>query len=229
MTMEICFEGLDNALHVVPGRVFTLEVHNRPLFARICQSLFLSSDGCELEACSVWGADGEELRIGDAFLAVASPLCLPWDSKELGGSLIPELQTMQLGDDSVRNELEEHFNSIARIVFGLSMQMEGEYAFGIEWDLKRYLRAFGFSIDPSGAVSLLEKWILFLDVCADMHLKKVVLVANLKTFLSESEIEQLFERVFFQKISLLLLENAPCEKVSSYEDKIVVDQHFLEH
>ena len=111
----------------------------------------------------------------------------------------------------------------------LGFGMNSDYAFGLEWDLKRYLKFRGFGIDQQESQTLLDSLIDFLSLALDAGCKKVITFVNLKTFLTENETKALFEHVFYSKISVLLLENVRDEIVYDYERKITVDLHFLEN
>ena len=51
---------------------------------------------------------------------------------------------------------------------------------------------------------------------------------NLKTFLTKNDVQKLYERVFFHELKMLLVENAEDGNRYEIEDKLVIDQHFLE-
>lgn len=225
--MRICFDGFENLIELRRGRPFVLEVHNHALFARVCDSL-VSCDGEDAcEAYTIW--DGErEVRPKSAFLVVSDVLNLPWESKDLGGRLYSLLQARQLEDEVIRGLFESRFRELRGLISQLLVQLEGDYRFGLEWDLQRFLKAFGFTVDLDRGAAFIDRLILFLDCCADMQAKKVLLFVNLKTFLTENEVTSFYERVFFHELSVLMLENHADTSFYALEDKMVVDQHFLE-
>ncbi len=61
-----------------------------------------------------------------------------------------------------------------------------------------------------------------------MQVNKALLFVNLKTFLTEKEVARFYERVFFHELRVLMLENDADMNSYALEDKMVVDQHFLE-
>ena len=225
--MKICFEGFEHSITVRRGRPFVLEVHNRALFARVCDSLVSCSGEDGFEAYTVWD-DEKELRPKSAFLVVSDALNLPWECRELGGNLYQILQDRQMEDEELRGTFEISFRELNKLMFQLVNQLDGEYRFKIEWDLQRYLKAFGFAADYGRDDPFIDKLILFLDYCADMHVKKTLLFVNLKTFLTKNDVQKLYERVFFHDLKMLLVENAEDGNRYEIEDKLVIDQHFLE-
>ena len=111
----------------------------------------------------------------------------------------------------------------------LAFQRHGSYGFKVEWTLADYLKAFGFGVEIEDGAALFDKLIQFIDFAADMQLREVLLFVNLGTFLSKNEMEEFGRRIFFQELSVLLLEQRSYAQVCEHESKIHVDQHFLEY
>ena len=227
MIMIISFEGFEHQIAISPGRPFVLEIHNQMLFARIAESLVLRSGEYGAEAYSVWD-DGKEINPNNAFLPVPDVFNLPWDARDLAGNLYQTFQEQQLENEDFRRSIEGHFRQINELIFELSLPLEGNYCFNVEWDLRRYLKAFSFAVDMHAADSIFDKLILFIDHCADMRLSKVLLFVNLKTFLTKDEVEKLYERLFFHETKVLMIENKVDEYCYDKEAKLVIDQDFLE-
>lgn len=225
--MRICFDGFENPIELRRAHPFVFEVHNRALFARVCDSM-VSCDGEDAcEAYTIW--DGErEVRPRSAFLVVSDALNLPWESKDLGGRLYSLLQERQLEDEAIRGLFDSRFREMRGLVSRLLVQLEGDYRFGLEWDLQRFLKAFGFTVDFDRGATFIDRLILFLDCCADTRVNKALLFVNLKTFLTEKEVARFYERVFFHELRVLMLENNADMNSYALEDKMIVDQHFLE-
>lgn len=227
--MKAVFAGLERSLPIVPGTVSVLEVANKTLFARMCQSL-LSGRGEEaVESYSLWDASGDEVRPSDAFLPVANVFDLPWDDRTLETRLYEMFEQSLLEDEELRLHIEELGRRLASSVFQLSLAAQGDYAFGLEWEFRKYLKAFRFGYErmPEDA-SLLDNLIGFLDYACDVGMRRPILFVNLKTFLDQKSIEDLYERVFVRDLSVVLLEGAHDDFKYEHELKLTIDQDFLE-
>ena len=51
--MKICFEGFEHPIPAKAGRITTIEIENRTLYARICQSLQTNGVDCQ-EPFTLW-------------------------------------------------------------------------------------------------------------------------------------------------------------------------------
>ncbi|WP_321971505.1 type II-A CRISPR-associated protein Csn2 [Paratractidigestivibacter sp.] len=225
--MRLVFYGLEKPVEIAPGQATVLQVENQALFTRICTSLISGEGECAIEPYSLWEGD-EEVRSSGSFLAVESPLSLPWGDKALAGEVMKRFEKILLEDEDLRGSIDAAARSISSGIASLGLSMHAGYGFDLEWDVRKFIKVFGFGVDRSQQDSLLDSLIDFVSMALDADLKKVILFINLKTFLTEKEISVLYEHIFYSGLLVLLLENVQDERVFEYESKRVVDQYFLE-
>ena len=226
--MRLSFSGLDNPLDIQPGKVTTLEVENAELFSRICLSLRGNQGRLAPEPYTFWDGE-EELVPRDAFIFIESPLVLPWDSKPLLGMVMKRLQAALLEDEELRTSIEQSANDIVSKYMSLSMAMHAEYGFEVEWDMQRFVKAFGFGVDRTSQQSILDSCIDFLSLSLDAGVTQCIVFVNLKTFLTEKGLRAFFEHVFFTNVPVLLLERRTDSATYAHESKRVIDLDFIEH
>ena len=227
--MKVCFSGFDNPICINEGRITTLQITNQRLFARICYSLLSGKGENALEPYTLWNDNDEALSPQTTFIPIVDPFDLPIKHRSLGGKIPSKLYCEMLRDEDMRLDLQNHHAKIGSAINTLSMQFNANYAFALEWDLARYLKAFDFKLDISDDASLLDNLINFIDLGADMAIDEVLLFINLKTFLTKKELQQFIERAFFREIKVLLLENQHAIIYDDLESKTTVDQHFIEY
>ena len=136
-------------------------------------------------------------------------------------------ETLLLEDYELREEIESLNRDMASRMNMLGFQMSASYTFSSGWDVRRYLKAFDFGVVRDGG-SLLDNLLEFISFAADMRLERALVFVNLKTFLTEKDLEVLYNQAIFYGVRLLLLENASDDRFCSQERKRVVDQHFIE-
>ena len=164
-----------------------------------------------------------------ALLAAPDILNLPWDDRSLMGEVLKRIEREFLEDEDLRRAIELMDSSLAEKLLQLGFGMNSDYGFGLEWDLKRYLKFRGFGVGSRPDESLLDNLLNFLSLALDAGCKKIITFVNLKTFLTKSEVKAFFDYVFYLKMKVLLLENKHDEVVYDYERKMIVDLQFLEY
>lgn len=227
--MRISFVGFDHSIDVTSSHVRVLQIANEALFARVVESLLSGRGAQAIEPYTLWGDDGEEVRPSSAFITIANPFELPWKHRSLMGALYSRIEEMLLLDEDRRLQLQELNAELCSCVCKMGFQFNADYGFKVEWGLSQYLKAFGYGIDSSESMSLLDNLIQFVDMSADMAIEEVLVFVNLKTFLTVSELNDLYSRVFLRGIRVLLLENHESRTYHEIERKTVVDQHFIEY
>ncbi len=226
--MRICFPGFEGDIEIHRGESVVLEVNNRVLFARVCASIAGGFGDGAVEPYSVWDDSGDEIKASTSFLYVGDPLNLPWDNRAMAGALAGRFEKLLFEDEAVRVEAESAFNALRTMMGNLSLQLQADYAFGIDWDVKRYLKSFGFGVDLAEDGLLIDKIIEFLLLAEDVCLKKVIVFVNLKLFLSKKELERVFEQVFCSGLNVFFLETEHDSDCYAREKRYIIDQDLLE-
>lgn len=226
--MKLIFAGADRPIDIARGYVSTVEVENPCLFTRMCRSLVSNGGEGVFEQFSLWDETGKEVAPSRVLFAVPDPLHLPWDSTELSGKLLGMMEELLYEDEEARRLFEDYGSQLRGFSQRLTHQVECDYRFNVEWDMRRYLKSFGFSADRGDDLPYIDMLNMFLDFVSDVQLEKVLVFVNLKTFLGKIEFEQFVERVFFHEMQVLLLENKLCGIENDCERKVRIDQHFLE-
>ncbi len=227
--MRISFADMENPIDVADRGITVLQIENKQLFSRVCESLISMLGERAKEPYTIWDEDGCEIRPDQALMVVPNSFDLPWKRKDLIGNLYAHMERELLFDEELRQEIQGLHVALESSVQRLGFQFNADYKFGVEWNISSYLKAFSYGIDISDTASLLDKLISFIDLGADMEIDKAIVFINLKTFLTKNDLERLHDRLFFHRMRALLLENHDAPFYEDVESKYVVDQDFVEY
>ena len=225
--MKLVIEGFDEPIVLGGGPVAVLEIHDKQLYSRICQSLISEKGEEAIEPFSLWEEDGSKRSARNAILPVTDPFDLPWEERSLLSDLQETVEEAYAADDQARRKIDEAAHYLREEVSCLGLRLQSDYEFALEWDLGRFLKAFDFSVDGDPADSLLENLIKFVKFASDIQCHQVVLFMNLKSFLEKNELEEFYREAFFCDLNILLLESAPDDEFYAQERKTTIDQDFL--
>ena len=225
--MRLSLSGFPEMLDLECDAVPVLEIHDSALFARVCQSLYSGLDGEALEPYALW--EGEDQRSSrNRFLFVFNPFDLPWSERALIGEVLERLEDMVLSEDEVRQEIEAAGLALSNRVASLGLRLQSDYAFEVQWEMRKYLKAFDFGVEIDPSDKLLDNLIQFLKFASDAAFEKQLVFVNLKNFLTGEEVEEFYRQAIFSKLHVLLLENAPDDATYEIERKMRIDVHFLQ-
>lgn len=226
--MIVRFEGFEHGLEVVAESPLVVEVENKKLYARVCQALLLEQGRESSEPYSLWDGD-IELKPKGAFVSLTDPFHLPWGDPKLLAAIYEKVEKYCWEDEDVRCAIERTDAFLRTRCSEIGFQMHADYGFKVEWDMRRYLKTFGFSPERDVNESLIDNMLRFASFVADVCPFRPLLLVNFKTFFPRHEVEMLYERSFFLKIPLLLLENRRESVQYRNERKICIDQDLLEN
>ncbi|WP_080802863.1 type II-A CRISPR-associated protein Csn2 [Arabiibacter massiliensis] len=225
--MKLILSGFPEPLTLGNDAVSVLEVHNRTLFSRVCQSLFSELDDEALEPFALWD-DDERRSSRNQFLFVFNPFELPWTERALIGEVLERVENMFLSEDDVRQEIESAGRALSERVAALGLRLQSDYAFDVQWEMRKYLKAFDFGVEIDPSDTLLDNLIKFLKFASDAAFKKQLVFVNLKNFLAADEIQEFYRQAIFSELNVLLLESDPDDVNFEYERKMRIDMDFLQ-
>ena len=223
----LMLSGFDRGVEVSEGKAAVLEVEDEVLFGRICASLHSGEGSSALEPYSLWDGNAP-VPAKDAFLLAYNPFSLPWNERALQAALFARVESLVMEDDAVRREVDGQASALSSALAAAGLQMLSDYSFSVEWDVRKYLKAFGFGVDAQASEGLLDNLLLFLKFVSDVRVGRPVVFLNLKRFLAESELETLYEQAFFAGVPLLLLEGVHDPRLFERESKTRIDRDFLQ-
>lgn len=76
--MKMQFSGFENLINIACEKISVLEIDNKVLFTRVCQSLVSQQGEFAIEPYLLWDDAGTAMKAKDAFLMLPDPLNLPW-------------------------------------------------------------------------------------------------------------------------------------------------------
>lgn len=218
--------GFDKKIEFDENTVNILEIYNQSLFTEVINNLNNQCNGEEENNTIVLMQDNERVDIKKNIYVLTDVFNIDFNSKKflnkIYGTLIQNIKNKQ--DDELENialKLRNYFiNEINELPFEFNMNSEVEIT-----DL---IKAFDVKIDSSCYITVLEKIEFIINLLAEFDLAKVLVIPNLKTFLQEEDLLELYKYSIYNNIKLLILENKHCENVLKYEKKNVIDENFDE-
>lgn len=226
--MRLVFEGLERPIDLTPGNPFVLQIETPSLFARFVAALNSLEGRYSVEPYTIWEGE-KELNPKGSFLVILSPFSLPWTDRQMLGQVTKRMEKEFVDDEDLRIILERLNHLIESRLLSLTSGLSADYYFGDEWNFGKTLKTLGFRVGQTSDSSLLDELLSFLSLALDAGLKKTIVFVNLKTFLTEKELIQFYEHVFYTKLRVLMLENKQDIKVYEYEQKRTIDLDFLEY
>ena len=119
-------------------------------------------------------------------------------------------------------ETREIILKISDYLYKLTEDEEYELTISVPEDISGILKAFNFRFDDA-ELTLSEKLLEYMISSNELKAKKLFITVNLRSFLTNSQTEKLFESVLLKKLKLLCIESAEHERIKN-ERVIIIDK-----
>ena len=226
--MKLSLSGFDSCIQIYPHMINVLEIENSVLFSRMCQSLASGLSENAIEPYLLWDESNTASGKPMETRMILSPLALPWEDRDISGKLYARLESRLSENEVLEEEVEGLFRELCAKSSILSFEMQSDYSFSVEWDYKKFLKSFGFSVTTNDEGTLLENTIRFFELLVDIGYKKLLIFVNLKLYFSEKELLDLYNQAIFLGIRILLLENVIAKETLINEVKTLIDKEFVQ-
>lgn len=201
-------ENLTNVIVVENGRVLYQLMHE----------LYLQSQG--EDGHFVLSRENEILKLSRSMAVVLEPFTLNCNEKQLINKLYKELE--KLGKNELAKETSQIHTEFVKYIDKLCMRVPYPIMYNLDFETKDLLKLFEVRMEEQKE-SILDKLIEYLQVLKQLCNVDVISFLNLKSFLTKSELEGLYEYAFYCKIQLVLWENIMRQKLDQ-ERVTIIDQ-----
>lgn len=221
--MKLKINGFENEIKFESGNIYVIEINNPKCFSNILQIINDKINGLESSEIFLLDNNDEILNMSKEMYIVFDVFNIEYNSKKILNKLYElieknintnqdlQLENMML---KVRNYLIEEIN-----------ELPFEFTMKQELDILEILKIFGVKIDESCYISILEKIEMLIDIIATLKIARVLIIPNLKQYLTKEELVEIYKYSLYNNINLLLIERENKEKLE-YEKVLTIDKEY---
>ena len=200
------------------NQINVLSIENPAAYSRILEDLWCQTNG---QLGDFVLSEGEKIKnMAKEMVCVFNPFDLDCNEKKILTKLYQLLK--EESDDRLFLEGSMLNSEIVRYLDHLIQFVPYHLDYTFDFDVIGLLKLYGLKIESS-ANSLLERIVDYLRALHQICRVHIVAFIGLKQYLSEKELQQLYEMVFYEKIHLIIIEAAHSKKIEG-EKCWLVDQ-----
>lgn len=202
---EIVLDFHENEVQVVT-------IENREYFSAFLQSLYNQSQGIDGKIIL---SEGEKtLPLSKAVEIVWNPFSIDINNKKILGKLFQELKNISMEDQYT--EICELNSKIVQYLDELNLKTPYPIRFHLELDVLDIYKVYGVQLDTSG-IGMFEGILQYVKILKSLCGVQLLVFVNVKNYLSEIQVKELYKTAFYYKMNLLLVEahqgnSLECEK-----------------
>lgn len=161
-------------------------------------------------------------------LIVADIPSFDFSNKRFSQTAIDRLALELQNEPEIMNRIETELKQIVQNLHSVLLEFNGTYSINGEWNLTKFLKSQELKLDDEIYNNTLEKSLSIVDYLSDQSSEVLLVLINLKIWLTESQIKEFYRAIVSKKIRVLLIEVVQSEAVYLYEKKLQVDNDFVE-
>ena len=184
------------------NRINVLILEKPEIFTEFLERILRQCGGTE--SGLLLSEDDKKLSFDKHVTIVHSPMLLELNSKRIQNYLFQEMKS--ISDDFLFKEKESINSAIVNYLDNIEKRLPYPIRFDVELDAAALFKCYEVQLDFE-PLSLLEKLLNYLQLEKMLCKTKLVILVNIKAYLEQSQIEELYKFAFYNKIQILLLES----------------------
>lgn len=221
--MKLRINGFENEIIFGDKNINVLEIKDAKCFTHIIDILNQEINGIENNEIFLLDENEDELKIEKEMYLVFDLFNIDYNNKKILNKIY------ELINRSIKNTQEL---DIYEMVFKLRNyliqeinELPFEFVMKSDISIPEVLKLFDLRIDKSNYTNILERIEILIDLLSVLSISQILVVPNLKMYLSDEELVELYKYSLYNNVKLLVIERE-CTSKLKYECIFSVDEMF---
>lgn len=223
--MKLCIKYIDNNLIFNNEYINCLEVENKNYFYKIVKELNNIANG-EMEDNIIFtDNESNEINIINKINIIIDYFNIDFNSKKILSLINKKINSSISITD--KDTLSKLYNKIKKIYIPILNDMDLNIDINNDFDLDLIVKLLNVSIKNKD--NILDNLFLLIDIEHELNMNKLLVFVNLKQYLNEQELIELYKYLLYNNIVVLLIDSQAYGISNEYEKKIIIDNDLEEY
>lgn len=224
--MIIKINGLDNELVLNDEQIGVVEINDIKLYRHILEIINNRVEGISNNEFFILSDKYEEIDFKENVYLLNDVFNIDINSKKIINKIYNLINSSYDDEEKIifSNKIQEVKNNL------IYKTNELPFTFSINNDISilDMLKLFNFKVDYRTYTTLLEKIELLIDVLANLDIAKILIIPNLKMYLTNDELIYLYKYSLYNNITIITIERY-CRNSVDYEKKLLIDKSYNDY
>ena len=224
--MIIKINGLDNELVLNDAQIGVIEINDIKLYRHILEIINNKVEGIYNNELFILSDKYEEIDFKNNVYLLNDIFNIDINSKKIINKIYNLINSSYDDEEKLifSNKIQEVKNNL------IYKTNEFPFTFSINNDISilDMLKLFNFKVDYSTYTTLLEKIELLIDVLVNLNISRILIIPNLKMYLTNDELIYLYKYSLYNNITIITIERY-CENSIDYEKKLLIDKSYNDY
>lgn len=222
--MKLCIKYLDNNLVLNTSEVCALEIENKRYFYRVVNDLYMASNGNISDDIVLLDKNDKEINISNKLKIFLNFFDFGLTDKKYTNDISKYIAN-NITDEN-KDLLAKQYNKIISIYKKILNDIDLPLIIDSEISIENITKIMKININSSK--DLLSNIFILIDLENLFHTKNILVFINLKQYLMNEEIEELYKYSIYNEVQLLLIDSQSYGTTLSQEKKLIIDENLDE-
>lgn len=200
------------------NQIPVLVLENQAVFSEFIEDFYRQCDGDDGEI--VLSEEGKMMALSKSAMIVSDYFSLDLNGSRIRSRLYREMESAGIENGIEKDEFTRQGIELLEKIISSARFDHVVYDLDLDWS--NIFKLFGLRIEED-YLSLQEKIISFLRIASELLNLKLVAFVNLKAYLSDQRLLEIYQIAKYLKLNLLLIESKESEALSS-EKVYIIDK-----
>lgn len=223
--MKLKINGFENEIVFDQENINILEIKDSQCFSHIIEILNEKINGLDSNEIFLLDESENELNMSKEMYMAFDLFNIDYNSKKIINRIYEIIS-----DNISKNqdyEIENMTTKLRNYIIQEINELPFEFEMKSELDIPEILKLYNLKIDSSNYTTILERVELLIDIISTLNISKILLLPNLKTYLTDNELVELYKYSLYNNVKLLLIERNDINKLK-YEKILSIDEEFYD-
>lgn len=221
--MKLRINGFENEIIFTDKNINILEIKDTKCFTHIIDILNQKISEIENDEIFLLDENEEELKIEKEMYLIFDLFNIDYNNRKILNKIydiinknIKNTQELDIYEMvfELRNYLIQEIN-----------ELPFEFVMKSDISIPEVLKLFDLKIDKKNYTNILERVEILIDLLSLLNIARILVIPNLKMYLSDEELIELYKYSLYNNIKLLIIER-DCKNKLQYEEILRIDEMF---
>ncbi len=222
--MKLYIKYIDNNLEINSNEIQSVEIENKRYFYRIVDDLYTIYNGNIVEDISLLDDNNNEINYLNKFKIFVNYFDFGLNSKKYSNDILKCI-TNNISDEN-KDLLTKQYNKIVNIYKNILNDVDLPLLIDSEINIDNVTKLMKININTSK--DLLSNLFILIDSENLFQTKNILIFINLKQYLTNNELEELYKYSAYNEIPLLLIDSQSYGTTLNNEKKLIIDENLDE-
>ncbi len=224
--MKLRINGFENEIIFNEEYINVVTIENAKCFSNIIGILNDKINGMESNEMFLLDEKNQELKMDKKMYIVLDIFNIDYNSKKILNKIYGIIEeNIEKNQDY---EIDKMVLDLRNYIIQEINELPFEFVMKSELDVSEILKLYNLKIDDKNYTTILEKVEMLIDIMTTLKIADILVIPNLKLFLSDDELVELYKYSLYNNVKLFLIERNTSKKLK-YENNIIIDENFCEY